>query len=80
MTIGDPDDDQEEGFTLSIAHFNIWSSVLSPSVVRSLAEEPGTVVGNILSWPTLKRNIHGSIKAKPSFPKMKWAGMNYNNM
>ena len=44
-----------------LAHLNIWSAVLTDSVIVALSKGPGAENGDVVSWRSLRTMTHGNV-------------------
>lgn len=56
----------ERSFDGDLSQVNMWSSALSAYTIEAMAKEPGTDIGNLISWPDLKGKAQGAVKTRTS--------------
>ena len=49
-------------FVGKLSHVNMWNRTFLSPTIEAMAKEPGTDVGNVISWPSLKTKAHGGVK------------------
>ena len=49
-------------FKGDLSHVNMWSRVITDFIIEAMAKHPGTDVGNLISWQSLKEKAHGNVK------------------
>ena len=49
-------------FAGDLSHVNMWSWVLIANTIEAMAKQPGTDIGDVISWPDLKGRAHGAVE------------------